>query len=527
MTTGPDATHRIACHNPRDRRRGGRGRPSRRAGGRRPRPRPRAGERRRPPRRSTAERRDRHQPGRCRATAADRTARPAASLVSVRDLRVYFPITAGLILERHVGDVRAVDGSASTSRRGETLGLVGESGCGKSHDRAGRSSGCTSPRPGRSRSTGIDIATLEGETLRKMRRRMQMIFQDPYASLNPRMTVGGIVGEPLDDPRHRHEARAPRAGRASCSTIVGLNPDFADRYPHEFSGGQRQRIGVARALALNPDLIVADEPISALDVSIQAQIINLLERLQGRVRADLPVHRPRPVGRAPHQRPDRRDVPRPDRGARPPSRELNRAPLHPYTVALLSADPDPGPGRRGAAAGGSSSTGDVPSPVNPPSGCRFHTRCWLRERLGNPERCVTEDPAAPRAVDRATRSPATSPSRSTARPSSARRPGRPAAERRHRRGERAVTPTAALARDAAGRRPAAAPPRRPADRAPDSGAECTAAARLGPCSRSGSPSPRSRPRLGDLDANLAAPPRAHRRGPRRRRRTSSCSPSSA
>ena len=309
-------------------------------------------------------------------------------LVSVRDLRMYFPITSGLILERHIGDVRAVDDISFDIRRGETVGLVGESGCGKS------TTGRTiirlyKPTAGSITFDGLDITPLEGETLRKMRRRMQMIFQDPYASLNPRMTVGGIVGEPL--AVHDIGTKPERRERvAELLDVVGLNPNFLNRYPHEFSGGQRQRIGVARALAVNPDLIVADEPISALDVSIQAQIINLLERLQDQfeltflfIAHDLSVVR--------HVS-DRIAVMYLGRIVESaPSEELYTGPLHPYSVALLSAVPIPDPvveGRRRRII----LTGDVPSPINPPSGCRFHTRCWLRERLGRPERCVSEDP---------------------------------------------------------------------------------------------------------------------------------------
>jgi len=314
------------------------------------------------------------------------TARP---LLRVEDLKVYFPITEGLFVQRHVGDVRAVDGVTFDLVRGETLGLVGESGCGKST--TGRALlRLYRPTAGRIEFDGQDLAALDSGQLRRFRRRMQMIFQDPYASLDPRMTAGGIVGEPLDifgvgTGRERRERV-----RELLAT-VGLDPEFADRYPHEFSGGQRQRIGVARALALNPDLVVADEPISALDVSIQAQIINLLENLQGRfgltylfIAHDLSVVR---------HISDRIAVMYLGRivevaGAR----ELNERPLHPYTVALLSAIPVPDPvveGRRRRII----LTGDVPSPANPPSGCRFHTRCWLRERLGNPEECVTQDPA--------------------------------------------------------------------------------------------------------------------------------------
>ena len=310
-------------------------------------------------------------------------------LVEVDALKVYFPITEGLIIERHVGDVRAVDGVSFTLARGETLGLVGESGCGKST--TGRAIvRLYKPTAGSITFDGVDLVSLSGDALRHVRRRMQMIFQDPYASLNPRMTAGGIIREPLDIHRIGSSGERQERVRELLAT-VGLNPDFGDRYPHEFSGGQRQRIGVARALALNPDLIVADEPISALDVSIQAQIINLLERLQGQfnltylfIAHDLSVVR---------HISDRIAVMYLGRIVElASSRDLNRTPLHPYTVALLSAIPVPDPvveSRRRRII----LRGDVPSPVSPPSGCRFHTRCWLRDALDNPEICATEDPA--------------------------------------------------------------------------------------------------------------------------------------
>ena len=309
-------------------------------------------------------------------------------LLSVTDLRMYFPVTEGLLFERHVGDVHAVDDISFDLPRGQTLGLVGESGCGKS------TTGRTvlrlyKPTAGKIVFDGVDITRLSGEALRQTRRRMQMIFQDPYASLNPRMTVGGIVGEPLSV----HSIGTPKERQARVAElldVVGLNPNFLNRYPHEFSGGQRQRIGVARAIAVNPALIIADEPISALDVSIQAQIINLLERLQEEfsltylfIAHDLSVVR--------HVS-DRIAVMYLGRIVElASSNDLYAHPVHPYSVALLSAVPIPDPvieSRRRRII----LKGDVPSPVSPPSGCRFHTRCWLRDRLGNPERCTTEDP---------------------------------------------------------------------------------------------------------------------------------------
>ncbi|HEV8281277.1 MAG TPA: oligopeptide/dipeptide ABC transporter ATP-binding protein [Candidatus Limnocylindrales bacterium] len=316
------------------------------------------------------------------------TTATADDLLRLEGLKVWFPIKEGIVFERHIGDVRAVDGVSFAVRRGETLGLVGESGCGKST--TGRAIiRLYRPTEGRIIFDGSDITSMSGKPLRSIRRRMQMIFQDPYSSLNPRMNVATIITEPMEihgvgSPRERRER-----GRELLAT-VGLNPEFGVRYPHEFSGGQRQRIGVARALALNPDLVVADEPISALDVSIQAQIINLLERLQGEfgltylfVAHDLSV--------VTHIS-DRIAVMYLGRIVElAASRDLNRHPLHPYSVALLSAIPIPDPvveSRRRRII----LKGDVPSPVSPPSGCRFHTRCWLRERLGNPEICSTVDP---------------------------------------------------------------------------------------------------------------------------------------
>jgi oligopeptide transport system ATP-binding protein len=292
-------------------------------------------------------------------------------LLEVKNLKMYFPITQGIIIQRHVGDVKAVDGLDFFIRRGETLGLVGESGCGKST--TGRAIlQLYRATAGQVLYEGTDLCKMKSEPMRKMRRKMQMIFQDPYASLNPRMTVGNIIGEPMDIHNLAKGKEKEQKVQHLLET-VGLNPYMANRYPHEFSGGQRQRVGVARALAVEPEFIVCDEPISALDVSIQAQIINLLEELQSKfhltylfIAHDLSVVR---------HISDRVAVMYLGKVVELATRdELYFKPMHPYTKALLSAVPIPDPtveGKRERII----LTGDVPSPVNPPSGCHFHTRC--------------------------------------------------------------------------------------------------------------------------------------------------------
>ena len=309
------------------------------------------------------------------------------NIVEVDDLKVHFPIRSG-IFKTVAGSVKAVDGVSFEVRRGETLGLVGESGCGKST--IGRAMiRLREPTSGHVRFDGTDLGSLKSEQLRKMRRRMQIIFQDPYGSLDPRMTVGSIVSEPIET-HGLATGQAKRDRVAELLSMVGLDPKFVQRYPHEFSGGQRQRIGIARALAVEPEFIVCDEPISALDVSIQAQVLNLLADLRARlgltylfVAHDLSVVK---------HISDRVAVMYLGKIVEiGPPEQLYSNPGHPYTRALLSAVPVPDPvlerKRRRVIL-----KGDVPSPVNPPAGCRFHTRCWLYERLGQPEDCRTIDP---------------------------------------------------------------------------------------------------------------------------------------
>ncbi|MFJ4922519.1 ABC transporter ATP-binding protein [Streptomyces sp. NPDC088725] len=308
---------------------------------------------------------------------------PGETLLKVQGLQKHFPIRKGL-LQRQTGSVKAVDGIDFDVRSGETLGVVGESGCGKST--MGRLiTRLLEPTAGQIEFEGRDITHLDVRGMRPMRRDVQMIFQDPYSSLNPRHTIGTIVSAPF-----KLQGVTPEGGVKkkvqSLLELVGLNPEHYNRYPHEFSGGQRQRIGIARALALNPKLVVADEPVSALDVSIQAQVVNLLDDLQDElgltyviIAHDLSVIR--------HVS-DRiavmylgKIVELADR------KSLYSAPMHPYTTALMSAVPVPDPRRRGAKSERILLKGDVPSPISPPAGCRFHTRCWKATNI-----CKTVDP---------------------------------------------------------------------------------------------------------------------------------------
>ncbi|MBV9791571.1 MAG: dipeptide ABC transporter ATP-binding protein [Chloroflexi bacterium] len=305
-------------------------------------------------------------------------------LLEVRDLKMYFPITRGIVFQRQVGAVKAVDGISMTIKRGETLGLVGESGCGKST--AGRAIlQLYKPTAGEVIFEGRDLTKLSGNEMRRTRRDVQMIFQDPYASLNPRMTVGDIIGEPIKVHNLRKGAKAVRDRVQELLQLVGLNPYFINRYPHEFSGGQRQRIGIARALAVEPDFVVCDEPVSALDVSIQAQVINLLEDLQDQLGLTY-LFIAHGLSVVKHIS-DRVAVMYLGRIVElADSVELYREPLHPYTQALLSAVPIPDPQiekkRQRIIL-----QGDVPSPINPPPGCRFHTRCPIAI-----DKCRVEDP---------------------------------------------------------------------------------------------------------------------------------------
>jgi len=309
----------------------------------------------------------------------------AEVVLETRDLVKYFPIMRGIVFKRRVGEVKAVDGVSITLHRGETLGVVGESGCGKS-TLAKLLIGLERPTSGSIMVRGVDMARVRGAALRRARRNIQMVMQDPYTSLNPRMTVRDIVGEPFEIhpdvvPKNRRAARV-----AELIELVGLNPDHINRYPHQFSGGQRQRIGIARALALNPEIIICDEPVSALDVSIQAQVMNLLDNLQKElglayifIAHDLSVVR---------HISDRVAVMYLGKVVETGDEsQIYDHPTHPYTQALLSAVPVPDPTLRGLR-DQIVLEGDVPSPANPPSGCRFRTRCWKAQEI-----CAKEEPA--------------------------------------------------------------------------------------------------------------------------------------
>ena len=305
-------------------------------------------------------------------------------ILEVDGLVKHFPVRTGVVFQRTVGHVRAVDGVSFDLREGETLGIVGESGCGKS-TLAQVLMQLEPPTSGSVRYKGEDVFSYRGEKLRRLRRNMQIVLQDPYTSLNPRMTVGDIVGEPFEihgDVVAKHERRRKVQ---EMLEVVGLNPEHIERYPHQFSGGQRQRIGIARALALRPEVIICDEPVSALDVSVQAQVMNLLGELQREfglsyifIAHDLSVVR---------HLSDRVGVMYlgkiVEMGA---AEQIYERPTHPYTQALLSAVPMPDPTLRDRS-GRIRLEGDVPSPVDPPSGCRFRTRCWKATDV-----CAEEEP---------------------------------------------------------------------------------------------------------------------------------------
>lgn len=298
------------------------------------------------------------------------------TLIDVKGLKVHFPIKGG-ILGRTVAQVKAVDGVDLFVRHGETLGLVGESGCGKST--TGRAIlQLIKPTAGSVKLDGVELTTLPPNELRKKRAEMQMVFQDPYGSLDPRYTVGQIISEPLENFK-RGNSKEVRDEVADLLETVGLNPYYVNRFAHEFSGGQRQRIGIARALALHPSLIVADEPVSALDVSIQAQVLNLLQDLQGKFGLTyLFVAHNLSVVKHISERVAVMYLGRVVELAK--SEEMYKLPLHPYTQALLSAIPVPDPNIE-AKRKRIILEGDVPSPVNPPSGCNFHPRCWKAQAI--------------------------------------------------------------------------------------------------------------------------------------------------
>jgi oligopeptide/dipeptide ABC transporter ATP-binding protein len=298
------------------------------------------------------------------------------TLIDVKGLKVHFPIKGG-VFGRTVANVKAVDGVDLFVRHGETLGLVGESGCGKST--TGRAIlQLVKPTAGSVKLDGVELTTLSSNELRKKRAQMQMVFQDPYGSLDPRYTVGQIVSEPLENFKHGN-SKEIREEVADLLQTVGLNPFYVNRFAHEFSGGQRQRIGIARALALHPSLIVADEPVSALDVSIQAQVLNLMQDLQGKFGLTyLFVAHNLSVVKHISERIAVMYLGRVVELSK--SEELYKMPLHPYTQALLSAIPVPDPDLE-AKRKRIILEGDVPSPVNPPSGCNFHPRCWKAQAI--------------------------------------------------------------------------------------------------------------------------------------------------
>ena len=318
------------------------------------------------------------------ASTSATTTSGAAPVLQVDDLVKHFPLTKGVILKKHIGEVKAVDGVSFRLDRGKTLGVVGESGCGKTT--LGRViARLEEPTAGAARFDGVDMLSLSGKDLRALRRRVQIVFQDPYTSLNPRMTVGDIVGEAFEI----HPEVAPKGERRAkveeLLDVVGLNPEHINRYPHQFSGGQRQRIGIARALALRPDVIICDEPVSALDVSVQAQVVNLLEKLQDEfglaylfIAHDLSVVR--------HISDDVAVMYLGKFVEVGSDAQIYGDPRHPYTQALLSAVPVPDPSRR-AERRQIILQGDPPSPANPPSGCRFRTRCWKAQEI-----CATTEP---------------------------------------------------------------------------------------------------------------------------------------